>query len=186
MVFCGVVGAGGEVRGVPVAEGEALVGRFHCSCGVVDLYAAGTQRVVNVEVQTLGVVGADEFAACVGVGVYPVVACIDLGELLARRADDVARRLREAVAGHVACVAGRDAVRERSLGDAVARRIVEIPRPAAKEPILYRAEAPFRVVDVLIADIADDVARRVVSYKPAGEMVLRVVGLGCHDERILH
>jgi len=58
--------------------------------------------------------------------------------------------------------------------------------PAAKEPILYRAEAPFRVVDVLIADIADDVARRVVSYKPAGEMVLRVVGLGCHDERILH
>ena len=117
-----------------VAEGQAGAGLLQNS-GVVGLCAAGAERVVEVEVQAVVVIGGDERAGGVDVGVLPsksgvrVAGGVDgagsahahLSELLAAQAEDVVVGGLEAVDSGVAGPGG-----DASLGHARAVGVIEV------------------------------------------------------------
>ena len=177
MVFGGVIGGG--QRGGQTAElvaegqaGEALLG----VAGVVGLHAAGAQRVVEVEVQAVVVIGGQQLAGGPDVGVLPghgvVSVHAHLGDLLASGAEDVVAGGLEAVDAGIAGPGG-----DAALGHARAVGVVEVAghhRHAGDRRAGHSADAALAIVEIRVEAVVGHIARRVVEELTAAVLAAAV------------
>jgi len=184
-VVFGGGGEGGDVRGdvaagvglgdasEGVAVRQALAGLLQNS-SVVGLGATGAEGVVEVEVEAVVVVGAEQLAAGPDVGVLPGksgvrrvsgvsgVSASDahLGELLATQAEDVVVGGVEAVGGGVAGPCG-----DGAFGDARAIGVIEVAghgTDAGDGVVVDGADAAFSVIEILVDAVVGYIAGVVV------------------------
>ena len=140
-------GGGGAGAVERVAEGQALAALFQ-HARIVGLGAARAQRIVQVEVQAIGVVGGQQPARGPDVGVLPGHGVVrvhgHLRPLLARGPEDV-------VAGGLEAIGGRIAAHRsnRPLGHARSIGVVDVAghrRHAGYGRAGHRADATLAVV----------------------------------------